>query len=437
MVCLFKRWMLVILFLLAATGAGLAYDFLCLECHFAEHKERYPAAILVCMGTGDTGMERSALLHQQAFIDAGIDSVLVCHRNSYIARTAMERKLPVVICSNVGICSKKFAWLPGVQRAIRTLAKRFGNRLLAVHCNMPREAFAAKRAVKNSRVPVIFTQHTPNMVSTALRQTVDGFIGMSRMVADQFAQLNKKEGIACPVLDLPPYLDLGRFLNVSLVAHPELVERASSDRTRKSEYCKERTAFFKQHFGLELKPVPLLLKVANFYSDIQHKNHPLMLRALHELVHNRGIPVQLALAGSGKQDAMRALVHELNLEEYVYFLGATDRVPELLAYADVCVLASSKEAGATVIIEGGVMGKPIIVSRGTGPADWLITDRQTGYLFENGNVKSLADTIEFVVAHPAEAQACGERLQERVMTQFLPAQTVAKTVAFYREVAKR
>ena len=138
-----------------------------------------------------------------------------------------------------------------------------------------------------------------------------------------------------------------------------------------------------------------------------------------------------------KQDTLKKMVHDLHLDGYVHFLGSTHLTPELFYYADVNLLASSNEAGGTALIEGGLFAKPTIAATGTGAAGWLITDQETGFLFENNDALSLADTIAAVLCNPGEAQACGQRLRERVLVDFLPPQTVAKTLAFYKIIGKR
>ncbi len=369
----------------------------------SKKSKKQDAVIIVCMGKRDSGMERCCLLQHQAFIDAGIDSVLVCNRDGWIAKQAVARNLPMAPCWNGGLCSQTFAWLPGVQWTIWQLVRRFGDRLLAIHCQMPREVFAAKRVA--GRVPVVFSQHTQtNIVSATLRRTVDGFIGVSPAVVAQFAALNKRDGIVCPMLAVPPYVDYKRFIG--------------SASTRKSG------------------PI-LLLQIAHIPNNPSQKNHPLLLQALHELVYKRHTPVHLMFAGGGNAEPLKLLVQELQLTDYIFFLGQTEDTPALLAAADINILASSKEAFGMTLLEGALLGKPTIAARGIGAADWLITDRETGFLCDPDDVQSLADAIAFVLANPADGAACGQRLRERAMNHFLPTQAVAATMAFYMAVKKQ
>lgn|GEM_PF-4627306 len=398
----------------------------------SKKSKKQDAVIIVCMGKRDSGMERCALLQHQAFIEAGIDSVLVCNRDGWIAKQARARNLPIAPCWNGGFCSQTFAWLPGLQWTLWRLIRRFGDRLLAIHCQMPREVFAAKRVA--GKVPIIFSQHTQtNIVSSQLRRSVDGFIGVSPAVVAQFAALNKRDGIVCPMLAVPPYVDYKRFIEPALFSdflkiptrhesflNPPLtlssVEWAKFDRTRKSG--------------------PIILQIAHIPTNSTQKNHPFLLQAVHELVHKRHTPVQLVCAGGGNAEPLRLLVQELQLIDYVFFVGLTEDTPALLAAADINILASSKEAFGMVLLEGALLAKPTIAARGIGAADWLVTDRDTGFLFQSDDVQSLVDTIAFVLTNPEKAAACGQRLQERAMAHFLAAQSVATTMAFYHEVKK-
>ena len=158
---------------------------------------------------------------------------------------------------------------------------------------------------------------------------------------------------------------------------------------------------------------------------------------MHELIIKRNIPVQVALVGDGPMmGTYKKMVRKLGIADYVHFLGSTELTPAVLHYADINMLTSSKEAFGIVLLEGGLMRKPTIVARGgCGAADWLIIDKQTGFLFENNDVQSLADTIAYAIAHDDEATACGQRLYEKVMAEFMPSRTAAALLAMYHELA--
>ena len=195
----------------------------------------------------------------------------------------------------------------------------------------------------------------------------------------------------------------------------------------------ERDAFFQNQFGVALKPCPLLVKIAHLYSNVQHKNHPLLFKAMRELIVNRHTPVQVALAGKGPMLATyQKMVCDLGIVDYVHFLGSTELTPAVLHYADINLLASSEEALGIALIEGGLMRKPTIIARGTGAADWLIIDKQTGFLFVNNDVQSFADTIAYVLLHAEEANACGQMLHDKVVAEFLPARSAEALLALYQ-----
>jgi glycosyltransferase involved in cell wall biosynthesis len=106
-------------------------------------------------------------------------------------------------------------------------------------------------------------------------------------------------------------------------------------------------------------------------------------------------------------------------------IGSTELIPALLQYADINLLTSSSEPFGIVLLEGGLLHKPTLLpSTGCEAANWLIIDRETGSLFEQNNATDLADKIEYMLTHPDYAQTCGDNLHDKVVREFLPAQTV-------------
>lgn len=96
------------------------------------------------------------------------------------------------------------------------------------------------------------------------------------------------------------------------------------------------------------------------------KNQFGVIRAV-ALLRDRGIPVRLRLAGTGRtHDEAKALVDELGLADQVEFLGHIGRaeVGELFAWADINVLVSRAEGFGKVFLEGMAHGCPAVCGSG-------------------------------------------------------------------------
>ena len=375
--------------------------------------------ISICMATCSSGMSRYALAMHASLLKAGVRSILICRENTFISHTAEKEKLPYITCSSFRLSAGRFAWMPGIEAALQGMLKRYAD-VLAIHCNYKRDVFAAKKLAQPLKIPVVLTHHMPDFLYTSVRDTANGVIAVSKSIADYLVSLNEKDGARCRIAAIPPFFDDRRIR--------AFIPPAQS-----------RQDFFKTTFGVGLQPCPLLVKVAHLYANINHKNHPLLFQAMHELIYKRGLPVQVALAGHGPRlDLYKKIVSDLQLTDYVHFLGNTDHVAAVLHYADINVLASSGDAFPLVLLEGGFMRKPTLIARGgCGAADWLIIDKETGFLFENKNMQDLADKIAYVLQHPDHAQRCGNQLHDKVIAEFLPEQVTQQLLGFYRELQQK
>lgn len=407
---------IVLIILLAAR-----YSFFCLQnCHITEHSimpTSAPSVVLVCMLPGSGGTERYTLAQQQEFVKLGVPCVMVCHAHGFLAKRCAALGLPHITCVPKRWQLGSWIVMPGVEAALRRMLQ---NNILAIHCSHRHEALVARKVVKN-KVPVVLTMHMGGKLAQRYRNAVDAVVSVGRGGAnsEQNVYNTLPEGKSVTVL-LPPLFDAARI-------------------TSFSQPSENVTAFFKNKFNVTLKPCPLLTKIAHFYSDVLHKNHPLLFKAMHELIVKRNIPVQVALVGDGPMMATyQKMVRDLGITDYVHFLGNTELTPHILHYADINILTSSKEAFGIVLLEGGLMKKPTIVARGgCGAADLLIIDKQTGFLFDNNDVQSLADTIAYALAHHDEAIECGQGLYEKVVAEFMPVQTSRALLQLYTKLVLR
>ena len=91
---------------------------------------------------------------------------------------------------------------------------------------------------------------------------------------------------------------------------------------------------------------------------------------------------RFVLVGGGP---MRAYLEEeakkLGVEEHVHFLGYRKDVYPLLKQMDVVVVPSIREPFGNIVIEAGLVGKPVVASNVDGMAETIV-DGETGYLID-------------------------------------------------------
>lgn len=144
------------------------------------------------------------------------------------------------------------------------------------------------------------------------------------------------------------------------------------------------------------------------------------------------LPLQVALVGPGDRAGVR---RQLQPPESVVLTGPVDRadVPGILRAADIYLQPSRSEGLGLSIIEAMAAGLPVIATR-VGGIPEAVEDGVTGILVAPDDPRALADAIRWMLDHPAERAAMGERGAGR--SKLFDVHTIAGHLeAIYREVA--
>jgi glycosyltransferase involved in cell wall biosynthesis len=183
--------------------------------------------------------------------------------------------------------------------------------------------------------------------------------------------------------------------------------------------------------GLQADPArtpPRLVMVARFQPQ---KDHATLLRALGGM---RDRPWELDLIGNGPlAEDMQSLAASLGLDGRVHFLGRRTDVEQLLARAQISVLATNWEGFPLSILEAMRAGLPVVASEVGGISE-SVRDEETGYLVPRGDVDRLRDRIGRLLDAPALRARLGSEGRARFEQHFTLRASVDKTVAVYREV---
>jgi glycosyltransferase involved in cell wall biosynthesis len=89
---------------------------------------------------------------------------------------------------------------------------------------------------------------------------------------------------------------------------------------------------------------------------------------------------------------LKKLAKDLNVENYISFLGFVDDINAYYQHCDIFSLPSKKEGFGIVYLEAMQYKKPVIGVNYGGPTD-VIQDGKTGYLCEYDDIDCLADKI--------------------------------------------
>ena len=178
----------------------------------------------------------------------------------------------------------------------------------------------------------------------------------------------------------------------------------------------------------ELSNRPLVTIIANMRLAV--KDHPMFLRAAKRI--REAIPAAaFLLAGEGElMPLIRTQTEELGLSGDTFFVGRCQKLAELLAASDVCVLTSKSEGFSNSILEYMAAGRPVVVTD-VGGAREVVVEGETGYLVQSGDDKTMAERIISLLRDPEKARAMGRQGRQVVEEKFSCAAQLERTEELY------
>jgi glycosyltransferase involved in cell wall biosynthesis len=176
-------------------------------------------------------------------------------------------------------------------------------------------------------------------------------------------------------------------------------------------------------------PQPVLISVARM---VQQKDFFSLLQAAAGLSGDW----QLWLVGDGpNRERLEALKVELGLTDRVHFLGARRDVPELLAKADLFVLASHWEGLPISIIEAMRAGLPVVASDVGGVSE-QVSDGVNGFLTPAADVDVLRSKLQKLIDSPDSMKQMGAAGRKRFEQDFRIEKAISRTLEIYESVCR-
>jgi len=159
------------------------------------------------------------------------------------------------------------------------------------------------------------------------------------------------------------------------------------------------------------------------------KGHADLLAAFKTV--NEKFKAHLLIIGSGPLESnLKLLTHELDINDYVYFLGNRDDVMDILPHLDFVVSSSHWEGFPTVLLEAMSQEIPVIATDISGSCE-LIQSGRTGILVPPSNPHSLAGAITQLLSDPNKAHEMGKRSREYA-SQFTLQNTAKNHAKLYK-----
>ena len=151
-----------------------------------------------------------------------------------------------------------------------------------------------------------------------------------------------------------------------------------------------------------------IVHVGRFF---EAKNHRNLIYAFAD-VHTEFPEIHLKLYGDGPlRNDMETLVSELQIDNYIHFMGLTNDVYSVMSEADVFILPSIYEGMPMTLIEAMATGLPIITTPVGGIVDMLEDGSEA--IFTGTDSDSIADSICRLVDNGELRQSLGHAALKR------------------------
>ncbi|NOU95107.1 glycosyltransferase [Paenibacillus sp. LMG 31456] len=173
-----------------------------------------------------------------------------------------------------------------------------------------------------------------------------------------------------------------------------------------------------------------IIMVARFSAQ---KDYKTLLLALQKLSG----PIKVYLVGTGELlEESKKLVLDLNIENFVEFLGKRNDVKQLLINSDIFVLTSNYEGLPISIIEAMESKLPVIASN-VGGVNELVVDGMNGFLVERGDVGAVANSLQKLINNKSLREEMGMASYGRFTEMFTLEKMLDKTFSVYKSVLNR
>lgn len=149
------------------------------------------------------------------------------------------------------------------------------------------------------------------------------------------------------------------------------------------------------------------------------------IRAVDILLNDGFKNIRLNIVGSSPKrthiswygEKLKDLVRNLHLDEYIVFHGEVSDMHALRAAMDCELMCAYSETFGRVTVEAMRSGL-VVVGANTGATVEIVTDKQTGYIYEQGDPHDLAEKIKYIYQHKEEAKQVAFRGYQEVKNKY-------------------
>ncbi len=199
----------------------------------------------------------------------------------------------------------------------------------------------------------------------------------------------------------------------------------------KSEYARHPVEELRA--SLAPQGEPLLVHVSN----LRPVKRPVDCVEILARVLQKGVKTRLVMVGDGSErPRAEQRASDLGIAGQCVFVGEQPNIVEYLSTADVLLLPSEQESFGLAALEAMACEVPVVASR-VGGVPEVVTDGETGFLSEVGDVDKMAEDAAGLLSNKELWSAMGKRARESALSRYSTDMVIPRYLDFYEEVIRK
>ncbi len=186
------------------------------------------------------------------------------------------------------------------------------------------------------------------------------------------------------------------------------------------------------HLRSKLAPddEPLLVHVSNF----RPVKRPVDCVEILARVLEKNMKARLVMVGDGSERPnAEHRARCLGVYEKCSFVGKQPKIVDYLSVSDVLLLPSEQESFGLAALEAMACEVPVVASR-VGGIPEVVTDRETGFLSEVGNIEKMAEDASRLLSDVSFRHEMGTRARESALSRYRTDIVIPQYIDFYHRV---
>ncbi len=195
-----------------------------------------------------------------------------------------------------------------------------------------------------------------------------------------------------------------------------------------SDYTRRQTPGLRQTLASEGES--LLVHVSNF----RPVKRPVDCVEILVRVKRKNLKARLVMVGDGSERTnAEHRARCLGVYDACSFVGKQSHIVDYLSVADVLLLPSEQESFGLAALEAMACQVPVVASR-VGGVPEVVSDGETGFLSEVGDVEKMADDAAGLLTDMELRREMGKRARESAITRYSTDIVIPRYIEFYESV---